>query len=344
MSPLVKWFLANAAALPWRPAALRDKRNPYAVWISEIMLQQTQVAAVKEHFIKWMEAFPIVQTLANASEETVLKHWQGLGYYSRAKNIHKTAKILVERYNGEFPLERDQIEALPGIGKYTAGAILSFGFHKPEAILDGNLIRVFSRLYELDFLADSTENSKAYWDYAKSFATGKDAYLQNEALMELGRSVCKIKNPECCKCPFCKTCKANINGCTEKYPPKKERQYVPWYGIMAIIQNTDGKVYTSIGDSKFLKNQRTFPHFEASPNLAEGIPQQVSELLENLGVSKVVGFQYGKDFSHSITHHKITMKPLLVTVECANPGDQWISKKQAKELPSSLCLKALSAL
>lgn len=323
---------------------MRDKRNPYTVWISEIMLQQTQVAAVKEHFIKWMQAFPTVQTLADASEETVLRHWQGLGYYSRAKNIHKTAKILVDRYKGEFPIDRKEIEALPGIGKYTAGAILSFGFHKQEAILDGNLIRIFARLYKLDFLPDSSENSKIYWNYAKEFATGSDAYLQNEALMELGRNVCKVKNPDCFKCPFKANCKANKDQCSENYPVKKDRKYTAWYGVIAIIKANNGKIYTGTGNYKFLKNQKTFPHFETSPREAEGIPQQIDKLLTDIGVSKIRDFHYGKEFNHSITHHKITMKPLLINVEIFQTTKNWITKKEASELPSSLCQKALKAI
>ncbi len=342
MSPLVKWFLANAAALPWRPAAPRDKRDPYAVWISEIMLQQTQVAAVKEHFKNWMQVFPTVQALASASEETVLKHWQGLGYYSRARNIHKTAKILVERYNGEFPTDRKEIEALPGIGKYTAGAILSFGFHKAEAILDGNLIRVFSRLYKIDFLPTaSAEASEHYWNIARDFATGKDAYLQNEALMELGRSVCKVKAPDCKACPFQSECKSYLENCTGKYPPKKERSYTAWYGIIAIIENANGKVFVNIGDYKFLKNQPAFPHFETSPQLAEGIPAEIDRIIGN---AKISDFHYGKEFKHSITHHKITMKPLFITLAGTFKANKesWITKEEALNLPSSLCQKALA--
>lgn len=194
LKKLRDWFSKNAAALPWRPLDLNAPRNPYAVWISETMLQQTQVSTVKDYFIRWMNRFPDIATLAKATEEEVFKYWQGLGYYSRARNILKTAQIAV---NG-LPATRKELEALPGIGAYTAGAILSLAYHKPEAILDGNLVRIFSRFHALDFLP--TENAKAsetYWNFAKEVADSPKAYMHNEALMELGRTVCKIKNPEC---------------------------------------------------------------------------------------------------------------------------------------------------
>ena len=147
---LREWFRANAAELPWRPADLDALRDPYAVWISETMLQQTQVSTVKDYFIRWMKRFPDVETLAKAEEAEVFNYWQGLGYYSRARNILKTAKIVASHQN-KMPETRKELEALPGIGAYTAGAILSLAYHKREAILDGNLVRIFSRLYELAF-------------------------------------------------------------------------------------------------------------------------------------------------------------------------------------------------
>ena len=177
------WFKKNAATLPWRPVELDAPRDPYAVWISETMLQQTQVSTVMDYFIRWMERFPDIETLAKASEEEVFKYWQGLGYYSRARNILKTAKMLYEsgaktepqnqsgtssksaktepqEFKGAdsakapMPSTRKELESLPGIGAYTAGAILSLAFHQKEAILDGNLVRIFSRFYALDFLPE----------------------------------------------------------------------------------------------------------------------------------------------------------------------------------------------
>ena len=214
---LREWFKMNAAKLPWRLSDLDTPRDPYAVWISETMLQQTQVSTVRDYFTRWMKRFPDVATLAKASEEEVFKYWQGLGYYSRARNILKTAKILAERK--EFPRTRKELEALPGIGAYTAGAILSLAYHQHEAILDGNLVRIFSRLFTLDFLpTDSKDALKTYWDYARETADSPKAYMHNEALMELGRTVCKIKNPDCANCPLQGVCKAFAESRTAEFP------------------------------------------------------------------------------------------------------------------------------
>ncbi len=177
---LREWFKENAAALPWRPTDLDAPRDPYAVWISETMLQQTQVSTVRDYFVKWMKRFPDIATLAKASEEEVFKYWQGLGYYSRARNILKTAKLIAESGTPKkgipkFPQTRKALEALPGIGAYTAGAILSLAYHQREAILDGNLVRIFSRLYALDFLPTDKGSagknpSEIYWNYAREMA------------------------------------------------------------------------------------------------------------------------------------------------------------------------------
>lgn len=350
MKRLVPWFLENAAALPWRASDLHSFRDPYAVWISEIMLQQTQVAAVREHYKRWMSVFPDIATLAKAKEETVLKNWQGLGYYSRAKNILKTAQILAKEYGGKFPENRSEIEKLPGIGKYTAGAILSFAFHRPEAILDGNLIRVFSRFYLLDFLPEQSSQSEIYWNYAKQAAIGKDAFLINEALMELGRGVCKVKNPDCSNCPLCKSCKAYIQSKVERFPPKKERKYTAWHGVIAVLESADGMFFTSTGNSPFLKNQPTFPHFETADTIADGLPAEIDRIFNGIEISE---FHFGKTFSHSITHHKITMRPLYLRTKLKakaitkmlqkthGESANLVSKEEASNLPSSLCQKAL---
>ena len=206
LNHLREWFKKNAAELPWRLKDLDACRDPYAVWISETMLQQTQVSTVREYFIRWMERFPDIQTLAAATEEDVFRYWQGLGYYSRARNILKTAKEIATRQiqgHCSMPQTRKELEALPGIGAYTAGAILSLAYHQCEAILDGNLVRIFSRVYALDFLpTDSKESAEIYWDYAREVADFPKAYMHNEALMELGRTVCKVKNPDCKNCPL----------------------------------------------------------------------------------------------------------------------------------------------
>ncbi len=338
---LVHWFLENAEKLPWRPTDLLQKRSPYAVWISEIMLQQTQVGAVQEHFKRWMRAFPTVEKLAKAREETVLKHWQGLGYYSRARNILKAAQILKEKYNFKFPTDRNELETLPGIGKYTAGAILSFAFHLPASILDGNLIRIFSRLYTIHFLPDSAEHQRIYWNHAEHFATSKNSFLKNEALMELGRNICKVKNPLCLMCPLATICKAHHENCINDFPPQKKRSYQAFFGIVVIAESQDGKFFISTKSSVFFKSEKCFPHFESNPLQAEGLPPEIEFLFPNFQIDS---FRYGKSFNHSITRYKITMRTLYIHFKDNAPHSKnWISREQIKNLPSAFCLKAFAA-
>jgi A/G-specific adenine glycosylase len=338
LKKLQKWFCENAESLPWRPRLLEALRDPYAVWISETMLQQTQVATVKDYFVRWMKRFPDLDSLAKANEAEVFKFWQGLGYYNRAKNILKTAKIVAP----QMPDSRKELEALPGIGAYTAGAILSLAFHKNEAILDGNLVRIFSRFYALDFLPDSAIHKEIYWDKARLVACGEKAFLRNEALMELGRNVCKVKNPACEKCPLKSKCLAFQNNLIEKFPPKKDRVYKHWYGVIFVVQSADKKFFITENSEFFLKNQKVFPHFPIGETEARGIPARVDTFLNGL---EVTDFFYGKDINHSITHFKISMRTLFLNVtQNAPKNSSWISKKELKDLPSSLCKKVLIAL
>ena len=345
------WFKANAAELPWRLADLDAPRDPYAVWISETMLQQTQVSTVKDYFIRWMERFPDIETLAKADEAEVFQYWQGLGYYSRARNILKTAKI-VAALQHKMPETRKELEALPGIGAYTAGAILSLAYHKREAILDGNLVRIFSRLYELDFLP--TDKSSAnkncteiYWGYAREVADSPKAYMHNEALMELGRTVCKTKSPLCKTCPLHKECRAFLDGRTEEFPPTKKRTEKNWHGTVLVVESADEKILAVNGGQKFLDGQRALPHFESTRGATVGIPAKAEDYIN---IDKVESVEYCGTFRHNITIHKIECdilhvrlatkaKAMLITNKFTNT---WIEKAKVFEtFANSFSLKAL---
>lgn len=353
------WFLRNAAALPWRSLDLNATRDPYAVWISETMLQQTQVSTVKEFFIRWMNRFPNVQSLATAEEKEVFLYWQGLGYYSRARNILKTAKIVVEEWGGKFPENRKDLEALPGIGAYTAGAILSLAYHQKEAILDGNLVRIFSRLYLLDFLpTDKGEKGKEapkdiYWKYAKDWADSPKAYLHNEALMELGRRICKVKNPLCEECPLSKECLAYRQETIQNYPPSKKHIQKNWYGTTLLVESSDEKILavdnTVNALTPFFKNQITLPHFESQKNGTEGLTAEAERFLNPDFVSNttIVG-----SYRHSITVHKIECQVLHVKLSVKASAAKvqglpkgnllWIKKEEATStFAGSFSLKAL---
>ena len=402
---LREWFKKNAVLLPWRPTDLDASRDPYAVWISETMLQQTQVSTVKDYFIRWMERFPNVETLAKADEAEVFKFWQGLGYYSRARNILKTAKIICEKNNGSYPPARrpglkaligfadhqrlqddsfesdkskekkgdygthsagsvqaqsgmtvqckmpetrKELEALPGIGAYTAGAILSLAYHKREAILDGNLVRIFSRLYELDFLpTDSTSTAEIYWGYAREIADSPKAYMHNEALMELGRTICKTKSPLCETCPLANHCKAFTDNRIAEFPPMKKRTEKSWHGTVLVIESADEKILAVRGGQKFLDAQLSLPHFESQRGATVGIPAQAENYIN---ADDVESIKHCGTFRHSITVHKIECDILNIKLKvnakrastASKYATEWIEKAKAFEtFANSFSLKAL---
>jgi len=380
LKKLREWFARNAASLPWRLEDLNAQRDPYKVWISETMLQQTQVATVVDYFTRWMKRFPDIATLAAASEEEVFKYWQGLGYYSRARNILKTAQQVAgldcpETSTGELPRTRKELEALPGIGAYTAGAILSLAYHQKEAILDGNLVRIFSRYHLLDFLPmdklpeASTQPvpqkscSEIYWEYARQVADHPKAYLHNEALMELGRRICKVKNPDCGNCPLKGGCAALDQKKTEEFPPAKKRIQKDWHGTVLVVESTDGKLLAVRGGQKFFNNQITLPHFESQRSAAAGLPIQAESFINADQVKNVTAVG---NFKHNITVHKMTCDvlhvKLNVTAKVASKSFSnhklssasgsknqavysWVEKKAAHEaFANTFCLKSLKLI
>ena len=216
---LIAWFRKAARDLPWR-----GTRDPYAILVSEIMLQQTQVATVIPFYARWLAHFPDFASLAAAEESDVLGVWQGLGYYSRARNLHRAAKTVVSAHGGKMPRAPALIRALPGIGRYTAGAVASFAFDLPEPLVDANVARVLARLLDLHTPIDSTAGQAALWAAAVALVPEKGARTFNGALMELGALVCTPRTPRCDKCPVQKHCAAFSNGTAASLPRKKPRR------------------------------------------------------------------------------------------------------------------------
>ena len=220
-SKLVAWFRKAARDLPWRRT-----RDPYAILVSEIMLQQTQVATVIPFYERWLARFPDFASLAGSEESDVLSVWQGLGYYSRARNLHRAAKTVVEKHGGEMPRDPALIRALPGIGRYTAGAVASFAFDLPEPLVDANVARVLARLLDLHTPIDSTAGQSALWETAIALVPQKGARIFNSAIMELGALVCTPRAPRCRECPIAKHCAAFSHGTAESLPRKKPRKKI----------------------------------------------------------------------------------------------------------------------
>lgn len=269
---LLSWYHTQKRILPWR-----DHPDPYAVWVSEIMLQQTRVETVIPYFEKWMNLFPTVKALSSADEQDVLNAWEGLGYYSRARNLHKAAKIVVEKFNGELPRNLDDLRSLPGIGRYTVGAIASMAFGMDEPTLDGNLRRVFARLFDVGAFADSPAGEKILWGLAAEHLPKGQAGDYNQALMDLGATICLPKNPRCLLCPLMDLCQARQNGRQELRPVLKPKKETPQYIHAAAVIVRRGRVLLRQRPADgLLGGMWEFPNVRVAGDPAEALHQALA--------------------------------------------------------------------
>jgi A/G-specific adenine glycosylase len=237
---LIAWFGAGHRDLLWRRT-----RDPYAVWISEIMLQQTRVETVTPYFARWMQRFPTVHALAQAPLDDVLAHWAGLGYYARARHLHAAAQAIVSTHNGVFPSQPAAVRALPGVGAYTAGAILSIAFAQAEPIVDGNVVRVLARVDALAGAADERALVARVWQRAAELVRadgGGDAGDFNQAMMELGAVVCAPRAPDCAACPLSRLCRAHADGDVERFPAPKTKKPPRPVDAITVLAERDGQV------------------------------------------------------------------------------------------------------
>ena len=215
---MIGWFQTHGRDLPWR-----NTRDPYAVLVSEFMLQQTQVATVLGYYRRWLERFPTVNALADADEAVVLRAWEGLGYYARARNLQAAARFIRDEYGGRFPTELEKIAALPGVGRYTAGAVASFAFDQSAPIVDANIARVLARIIHLRIPIDTAPGQRALWSAAEELTPAADARLYNSAIMELGAVLCRARAPQCLLCPVLSYCAAAPHD-PERLPIKRARK------------------------------------------------------------------------------------------------------------------------
>ncbi|HEY5730302.1 MAG TPA: A/G-specific adenine glycosylase [Anaerolineales bacterium] len=296
---LLNWYNKNKRTLPWR-----GHPDAYAVWVSEIMLQQTRVEAVIPYFEKWMRLFPTIRVLAKASERDVLNAWEGLGYYSRARNLYKAAKIIVKDHGGILPRDGGQLIKLPGIGRYTAGAIASIAFGMDEPALDGNLKRVYARLFDISAPVDSATGEKLLWDIARDNLPNGKAGDFNQALMDLGATICVPKKPRCMICPLTGFCKARANGSQELRPvrmPKKEtRHFVHAAGVIVKRRRV---LLARRASQRLLGGMWEFPNGRVNGNPARGVVKALKSGY-NLKVQRneTLGF-----VQHTYTHFRVTV-------------------------------------
>ena len=309
---LLAWFRKNAQALPWRM-----NRNPYRVWVSEVMLQQTRVETVIPYYQHWLAEFPTPQSLAEAEEDHVLKSWEGLGYYNRARNLQAAARIVMERYQGSLPADLKALQDLPGIGRYTAGAILSIAFNQPAPILDGNLRRVFTRVFNISTPIQTSGTEKELWEIAEDLLPESDPGDFNQALMELGALVCLPKKPLCARCPLADDCQAKMIGLQESLPQRKEKAPLPHLQVTAAVILRGGQVLIAKRPpGGLLGGLWEFPGGKQEEN--ETLQETLArEIMEELNLDVKIGAQLGS-YQHAYTHYKVTLHAFFCQLSTEN--------------------------
>lgn len=302
LAQLINWFEENQRPLPWRRSY-----DPYQVWISEVMLQQTQVETALPYYERFVQKIPSIEALARAPEDRVLTLWAGLGYYRRARNLMAAAREIVSKHGGKMPPAYDDLIELPGIGQYMAGAILSIAFNKQYPVVDGNVRRVLSRVYGW-----TEDNAKRLWEAADALAHEAEPRQVNQALMELGAKVCSFRSPRCLICPIQSSCVAFKTGMQEKIPPVKKRPATVHVQLFAVVHRKAGRYLMKPIDGMW-----EFPMF---PELPSGDFKQIGQC------------------RHTITHHRLDVSVCEGKIEAK--GLTW---KDVDQIPiSSLTRKILN--
>lgn len=349
---LLDWYVCNRRELPWR-----GSDDPYAVWVSEIMLQQTQVATVIDYYHRWLERFPTIESLADADREEVMELWAGLGYYRRARFLHESAQIVVDEMDGKVPGTAKELKALKGIGPYTAGAIASIAFEEAVPVVDGNVERVLSRLRAISGDPKATANQKLYWKLAGELVDPDAPGDFNQAMMELGATICTPQGPTCMLCPVREHCMALIQGDPTDYPAtaKRSRQRPMAVQTCVVVAATDEA-------ERFLVIKRPSDGLLGGlwefPTLVEGNDGESS--IENyldvclaardLRASEAV--ELG-EFVHHFSHIRMTIQAETRRVrvdpppQAADAFDQpvrWVDRDQLERLPMSAAMRKVFAL
>lgn len=303
---ITTWFERDGRSYPWR-----ETTDPYAILVSEIMLQQTQIATVldRQYYQRWLAQFPDVATLATAEEDAILKAWEGLGYYRRARNLHKLAKVVVEEHGGRMPETLEGLLALPGIGRYTAGAVFSFAYNQPGPLVDGNVARVFARLFDYATEVDSTPGQKQLWAWAEQLVPAENARAYNSGLMELGQRVCTQKAPQCQDCSVSAFCQTRQ---PETLPNKTQRK-------ATVVM--DEHVLFAIQDDQLLLAQEQGKRRQGLWKL----PERPVADLDAIGAALVYKAKY------AITHYRVTLHAYAGN-GTASEHERWHSLSEVADL------------
>ena len=325
---LILWYLQNKRDLPWR-----NTNNPYLVWLSEIILQQTRVAQGMSYYLKFTETFPTVFDLAKADESKVLKMWQGLGYYSRARNLHYTAKHIVNEFNGKFPSDFEEIKKLKGIGDYTASAIASICFNKPNAVVDGNVYRLLARYYGIETPINSSKGIKEFKALAQSLIDESQAGTFNQAIMDFGAIQCKPQKPICMFCPFSESCVALQKNLIQKLPVKEKKIKIrKRYFNFIVIKTDDDKTILSERKGKGIwQGLYQFPLIESDKSITEKeliIEEEFVKLIPN---KSTISLFNKKEIVHKLSHQHLYTR--FWVVETSNIPTAKLNWKEVKKLP-----------
>lgn len=327
---LLFWYNQNKRNLPWR-----NTENPYLIWLSEVILQQTRVQQGLPYFLRFVENYPSISDLAKAEEDEVMKLWQGLGYYSRARNMHQTAKLIVNQHQGVFPNSYEKLLLLKGIGPYTAAAIASFAFHEPVAVLDGNVFRVLARLHAIDLPINQSSSRKLFQEHAQNFLDNKNPATHNQAIMELGSQICTPTQPRCEECPIATSCIANKLKQQNKFPIKEKKLkikqrflYYFWISVgaeMAIFKRGEGDIWQNLYDLPFIESDH------------ELTQEEFSTLMTNKGIFAHLNMEeFVYEVKHVLTHQRLFAKFYILKLnekpELQEPI-MWVQTEQFKQLP-----------
>ena len=329
---LLDWYLHQKRDLPWR-----KNQDPYPVWISEMMLQQTQVSSVIDYFNRFLNRFPTVETLAKAPIDDVLKCWEGLGYYSRARNLKKAAEVIAFELNGVFPNTFESLKKLPGIGPYSAAAIASIAFNEKIPVVDGNVLRVFSRFWDCDLDIGLTKTKDYFFNLLqKSIKSIQNPGDFNQAMMELGALLCSPKSPKCLLCPIEQDCQAKKNGTLLLRPVKTKKAPVPTFDVVVGLLKKNNKILIAKRpEDKLLGGLWEFPGGKVEKNETNQDALK-REFLEELQIDIQV-LDYIGEIKHAYSHFKINLKAYYCSIKKGSPKQsnktalKWINKKQFKD-------------
>lgn len=351
---LLKWYENNARDLPWRRT-----EQAYRIWISEIMLQQTTVTAVVPYYRRFLKQFPTVRKLALAPEDEVLRLWEGLGYYSRARNIHKTAKLLVEEYKGRFPEDVEELQQLPGIGRYTAGAIASFAFDRQAPIVEANTLRLYSRLLGYDGDPRSTSGQALLWEFAENVLPQKMPGRFNQALMELGAILCVPNEPNCPACPVKSCCGAFAEGRQQEIPRPKVRPEITRVTEAAVVVQQGnrfllrrceaGERWAGLWDfPRFSLAAETNGNRKLSGSTFSVIkPELEQRMREATGLHAEIGGLL-TEMTHSVTRYRIRLlcfRAEILNTQTAEHSDQsWVGLDEIGDYPLSVTGRKIANL